>query len=169
MRKTRKDGPVGEWATWKWPLIWPWRIKLRKSGGDSQISVENRERGGIPMKGIAWIKARKPLTYCKGDLARVERRGHTCREGINIWREGNRQPWKSFQSDLRKINMTALPVLKVGEGETDATPRSCSLSWTKQSSVSQMGNREDILWNWNRTDFPDLSWYVGWRRGIKPV
>lgn len=85
------------------------------SGRKDKISVENRR--GTPMKGTAWTEARKPSTHCKGDLARVERRNVLCREGINIWREGNRQPWRDFQSDLRKMNMTALLCSKWEKGK----------------------------------------------------
>lgn len=120
--------------------IWPWRMGLWVE--ERPISEEDRR--GIPKKGTAGEKARKPLTYYKGDLARVERRDVTHREVFNIWREGSRQPWRVFQSDLRKINMTSLPVLEVEERETDATPGSCSLSWTKQC-FSNGKQRRDIM------------------------
>lgn len=46
--------------------------------------ISEEDRRGIPKKGTAGEKARKPLTYYKGDLARVERRDVTHREVFNI-------------------------------------------------------------------------------------
>lgn len=55
--------------------------------------------------------------------------------------------------------MTALLCSKWEKGKQ--MPPQEAVHYLGPNSVSQMGNREEILWNWNRTDFPDLSGYVG--------
>lgn len=90
--------------------IWSGRVGFRNSEGQTDFSRKQGEKRAFQWKGTAWSKARKQTITCQhGKETWPEWSEEMLHVGKAFIFEGeeNGQPWRDFQSGLRKMNLTA--------------------------------------------------------------